>query len=247
MKPSISEDTRVAEIVTHYPQTRRLLEEVGIDYCCGGRQPLRDACRKAGLSQGDVVARLGEVIRRSKQEQARPVNWLEAPLTGLVGHIIDAHHGYLKENLPRLKGLSDKVYEAHRQRHGDMVERVKRCLEQLRIDIEMHLAKEEQILFPLIRQMEVFVAGQGLQPVIHCGTIENPIRQMEAEHESAGGILAEIRGITRQYEVPEDGCESFRALYDGLAALEANLHEHIHLENNILFPRAVELESKVGW
>ena len=127
-----------------------------------------------------------------------------------------------------------------------MLDSLGRVLEKLRVDIEMHLAKEEQILFPLIKQIESHVKQGGPEPNVHCGNIANPINQMEYEHEVAGSLLAEIQKTTSGYNPPSDACESFKALYDGLRELEDNLHEHIHLENNILFPKAVKLEGEPG-
>ena len=245
MNWEISENTSVAEVVTQYPETRRLLEEMGIDYCCGGKHSLKEACHRSGLSCRDVIGKLKEAIEQSVSEKSPSKNWIEVSLTELVQHIIDAHHTYLKEHLPRLKSLSDKVYNAHKQHHGEMIQDLKRAIETLRIDIEMHLAKEEQILFPLIKEMESFAKNQGPRPTVHCGSVENPIRQMEAEHDAAGDLLAQMRKITSEYKLPDDACESFKALYDGLKELERDLHEHIHLENNILFPKAIKLESEI--
>lgn len=246
MRSKISESTSIAEIVTQHPHTRKLFEEMGIDYCCGGKQPLKEACRKAGLSLHDVIQKLINVTTQHDSKELLSKNWSEVSLGELVQHIIAKHHVYLKEQLPRLKDLAKKVYNAHRQHHGEMIQKLLQYLEHLWTDIEMHLAKEERILFPLIQEMETFGNGQGPKPMMHCGSIENPIRQMELEHVSAGDILAEMRTITSEYQLPKDACESFRALYDGLGALEKDLHEHIQLENNILFPKAVELEGKIG-
>lgn len=246
MNYEISENITVAEIVTKYPHTRSLLEEMGIDYCCGGKHSLKEACSKIGLAPLDVMKKLEMAIEKPVSEKTESKNWAKVSLTELVEHIIAAHHKYLKENLPRLKSLSDKVYNAHKKHHGDMIQELKRALETLRIDIEMHLAKEEQILFPLIKEMEAFANNQGPKPTVHCGTVENPIRQMEAEHDAAGGLLERMRKITSEYRLPDDACESFKALYDGLKELEKDLHEHIHLENNILFPKAIELEKNLA-
>lgn len=245
MNWEITENTSVAEIITQYPDIRRLFEEMGIDYCCGGKNSLKDACQKAGLSWQNVITKLKEIIEQPNSPKSPSTNWLEVSLTELIQHILTKHHVYLKEHLPRLKNLSDKVYHAHQQNHGEMLQKLKQALETLRIDIEMHLSKEEQILFPLIKDMETFANGQGSKPIVHCGSVENPIRQMEIEHDSVGKILAQMRKITSEYQLPDDACKSFQALYDGLKELEQNLHEHIHLENNILFPKAIQLERKI--
>lgn len=246
MNLKISENTTVAEVVTQYPQTRLLLENIGIDYCCGGKRPLKDACNQAGLSWQEVITKLQGTIAQSQSGGHPSKNWGEASLTELVQHIIAEHHAYLKGNLPRLKSLANKVYHAHKSHHGEMIQQLIQSFETLRIDIEMHLGKEEQILFPLIKEMEAFAKKQGPRPTVHCGSVENPIRQMELEHDAAGDLLAQMRKITFEYKLPDDACESFKALYDGLKELEKDLHEHIHLENNILFPKAVEIEKNLA-
>jgi len=240
MAIEIPENLSVGQVVARYPQTRKAFEEMGIDYCCGGKQPISEACRKAGLNCRDVTDRLAHVIEQP--EQLPSGNWLKASLTELSDHIEQRHHTYLRENLPRLVKLAEKVYAAHKEAHGPMMKQLIQAIELLRVDIEMHLAKEEQVLFPIIRQMDAF-RGQGQAPAFHCGSIQNPIGQMEYEHDAAGQMLEQIRKITSEYELPPDACASFRALYDGIQDLEQDLHEHIHLENNILFPRAAQMES----
>lgn len=246
MNWEISENTTLAEIVTKYPRTRKFLEEIGVDYCCGGKHSLKDACNKPGLSWQDIIRKLKEIIEQPVSEKSSSKNWTEVSLTELAQHIVDIHHAYLKENMPRLKSLSDRVYIAHKQQHGEIIQELQRIIETIKIDLEMHLAKEEQILFPLIKEMEAFGNNQGPRPTVHCGSVENPIHQMMMEHEDVGGLLAQMREVASEYQLPEDACESFKALYDGLKELEKDLHEHIHLENNILFPKAIKLESKIG-
>jgi regulator of cell morphogenesis and NO signaling len=151
----------------------------------------------------------------------------------------------MKQQLPRLQGLLAKVYNAHHQNHGQMLTDLRQILEMLQDDIEMHLAKEERILFPYIRQIETYANEKRPMPEMHCGTVQNPIGQMEYEHQQVAEALSRIKEITSNFHLPDDACNTFRALYDSLKDLEADLHEHIHLENNVLFPRAVELESSV--
>ncbi len=245
MDKNITELSTVADIVTEYPQSRLLFEELSIDYCCGGKKTLKEACQNAGLSWQDVIEKLRERIQQSESKPAHTEDWTKASLTDLAGHIVNTHHGYLRDQFPRLTNLTGKVYNAHKEKHGEMIRKLKQVLDNLRIDIEMHLEKEEQILFPLIKDIEAFAAGQGPMPTVHCGTVENPIRQMEFEHDTAGDFLSRMRTITDDYQLPDDACESFKALYDGLKELEKDLHEHIHLENNILFPRAIKLENRL--
>jgi regulator of cell morphogenesis and NO signaling len=246
MTEEITITMSIAEIVVKHPETRKIFEKMGIDYCCGGRNSLKDACEKAGLSPQKGVQKLRKVIEASGRERSDDKDLDRVSLEELIDHIVSEHHAFLKKELPRLKNLREKVYQAHQQKHGRMLENLGRISEKLRIDIEMHLAKEEQILFPAIEQIENHVRQGGPEPEIHCGRITNPINQMEYEHEVAGSLLAEIQKTTSDYNPPADACESFKALYDGLRELEDNLHEHIHLENNILFPKAVQLEEEMG-
>jgi regulator of cell morphogenesis and NO signaling len=246
MTDEITITKSVAELVIKHPETRKPLEEMGIDYCCGGKHSLKEACESAGLSPQEVVDRLEKVIETSGGGKSEHKNLDNISLKELIDHIINEHHAFLKKELPRLKGLREKVYRAHQQKHGPMLESVGRIFQKLRTDIEMHLAKEEQILFPAIKQIENYIEQGGSEPEMHCGSITNPISQMEYEHEVAGSLLAEIRKSTSDYEPPTDACESFKALYDGLRELQDNLHEHIHKENNILFPKAVKLEEEMG-
>lgn len=238
----LTTNTAVKDIVVRYPQTRPVLERLGIDYCCGGNVPLAQAAQLAGIGADQALADLEEELKVRGESAAR--DWSAASLTELADHIEQTHHVFMKEQLPRLAGLLGRTLQAHKDRHGDMLHRLKHCFISLKTDIELHLAKEEQILFPLIRQMELHRQGRGPVPDMHCGTIANPIRQMEHEHDCAGEILQQIRTVTADFRLPEDACNTFKALYDGLQDLESDLHEHIHLENNILFPRAVGLEAR---
>lgn len=240
----ITENSTLADIVTIHPQTRMLLEDLSLDYCCGGKRTLKDACQKAELSPKDVIKKIEDMVEKSPASKEAK-DWSKTSLTELADHINDVHHNYLKQQFPRLERLIDKVYKAHKQHHGEMLEKLRNVLDSLRTDIEMHLAKEEQILFPMIKEIEAYVEGSGPMPIAHCGTVANPTRQMEHEHDVAGDLLARMREITNDYQLPEDACQTFKGLYEGLRDLEKDLHCHIHLENNILFPRAIETESKM--
>jgi len=243
MTAGFTGNTAVKDIVVEHPETRVVLERLGIDYCCGGKTPLAQAARQAGLSSDQVLAELDRALETGGNSDSVK-DWAAASATELADHIERTHHVFMKEQLPRLVGLLDKTLRAHAQRHGDMLKQLQRSLITLRTDIELHLAKEEQILFPFIRQIEAWQQGEGPVPEMHCGTVANPIGQMEFEHEQAGEILAQIRAITSDFRLPEDACETFRALYEGLRDMESDLHEHIHLENNILFPKAIEVEAQ---
>ena len=240
----IRQDMTVGNLVVHHPHLRQSLEQLGIDYCCGGKRPLGKAAEAAGQAWTTVEAVLTEVLAgRSKQTVT---DWNTVSLTILADHILEKHHTFMKEQLPRLDGLLAKVQRAHRAQHGDMLSELRRVYDSLRSELEAHLMKEEQILFPAIKGIDAFLAGKGERPVVHCGSVSHPIRQMEHEHDSAGNALAEMRRMTDGYRLPSDACQTFTALYDGLQAMEADLHEHIHLENNILFPKSEGQEEQMN-
>jgi regulator of cell morphogenesis and NO signaling len=166
--------------------------------------------------------------------------WASMSVADLVDHLEATHHEYLHAELPRLSALARKVATVHGERHPELAQ-VASVYEELRGDLEPHLRKEEQVLFPMIRSMAV----ARTVPQFHCGSVGNPITVMLAEHDAAGDLLAELRSLTAGYETPADGCASYRALFDGLAELERDTHLHVHKENNVLFPAVLELEDKL--
>lgn len=245
MPITIDKTTTVRDLVVGHPETRQVLESLGIDYCCGGGSKLTDAVAEARLDLADVVKTVEQAVANAEQPESIPErDWQAASLTDLAEHIESTHHVFMKQALPRLGDLFAKVLDAHGPKHGDMLTPLQTTFRALRSELEMHLMKEEQVLFPYIRQMEASVKQTGRVPQMHCGTVQNPIRQMVAEHENAGEALARMRSVTGDYALPEDACPTFRALFDGLRDVEADLHEHIHLENNILFPRTEAMEAQ---
>jgi regulator of cell morphogenesis and NO signaling len=240
----VDEKIKVADIVVQNPETRPILERMGIDYCCGGKLTLREAAENLGMAAEDVIRDLSKAIENSTDRQQYR-NWSSESVTELANYIEKTHHSFMKEQFPRLERLLEKTLSAHKEKHSQMLTELKETCAALKSEIELHLAKEEQILFPFIRQIDSFQQNQTDRPELHCGSIENPIGQMEYEHKNAGTALDKMRRITSDYKLPDDACNTFRSLYDGLKALEADLHEHIHLENNILFPRAIELEKSI--
>lgn len=229
----------VGELVAERPDRSRVFEALGIDYCCGGKKTLETACGENGINLAEVVARLQDVeIAPAKSEDE---NWLHAPMRSLIEHILRTHHAYLKSELPRLTGLAEKVESRHAKKEPRLSE-LKGVYAGLRAELDMHMMKEEQILFPAIVQME----ETNAKPSLGCGFLSGPVSVMESEHESAAEALAAIRSLTDQYTPPEWACNTFRALVDALQKLEADLHEHIHKENNVLFPRALEMEQRLA-
>ncbi len=226
-------ETTLADIVTANPGAARALERHHLDYCCGGRQTLSAACSEQGLDPQLVLDDL-----QATPDAGHP-DWASMAPTELVDHIEATHHRYLHDELPRLDALAEKVAGVHAARHPELPG-VAELVAALRADLEPHLAKEERVLFPMIRELDASVTA----PDFHCGTLANPIRVMLAEHDQVGELLAELRDTTDGYAVPTDGCASYRALYTGLAELEADTHLHVHKENNVLFPAVLALDSR---
>jgi regulator of cell morphogenesis and NO signaling len=228
-------ETTVGQWVARRPSTSRIFESFGIDYCCGGNKTLGQACAEQRLDPQAVLARLQE----DEHSGAGPAaSWLDAPLAELCDHIEVTHHAYLKTELPRLTEIVAKVVRVHGADHAEL-KSVQQALAELRAELEPHMFKEEQILFPAIRWLE-----RSQSPVAFpFGSIANPIGMMELEHDGAGNALRQIREFTRDYEVPDGACNTYRAMLDGLHALEQDMHVHVHKENSILFPRAVQRET----
>lgn len=229
----------VGDLVIQYPHAADMLEQLGIDFCCGGKQPWDAACAAKGLDATTLL----QAIKASRPAQSptQTVDCSTMTMTQLADHIEQTHHAFLKEQLPKVGSMVTKIAEVHGPNHGELRELAQVYLG-LDAELSQHMAKEEQILFPFVRELE----KADSQPSFHCGSIANPIRVMEMEHDKAGQALARLRQLSGDYTTPEDGCATYRATMDGLKELELDLHQHIHKENNILFPRAVEAEKKLG-
>lgn len=227
----------VGTLVAERPSRARLFEKHGIDYCCGGKMSLAQAAAKASV---DLSVLLEELRLHDQESPPDEVNWLEVPLPELCRNIVDTHHAYLRTELPRLETLTKKIAHVHGDHHPEL-NKVADLFLALKEELENHMEKEERILFPLIEELSVATT----RPQFHCGSVGNPIRVMEYEHDNAAYALERLRELTHNYSTPEDGCPTYRATMDALAHFEKDMHHHIHKENNALFPRAVELEASL--
>ena len=231
-------DKTVRDLASRNPSAARTFESFGIDYCCGGERSLAQACSAAKVSVEEVMRALEQTPAKGDDR-----DWQAASLTELVKHSIEKHHAYVRAEIPRLIALLAKVVRVHRLNHVEL-EKIEFSFLALAEELTLHLLKEERMLFPYIEQLED-AAKSGRRPVpAMFGTVRNPVRMMAMEHDSAGELLRKMREVTNGYTVPEDGCMSYRLLYRALPEFEADLHEHIHLENNILFLRAIVLEEE---
>ncbi|HVJ05963.1 MAG TPA: iron-sulfur cluster repair di-iron protein [Candidatus Saccharimonadales bacterium] len=229
----------VREIALEQPSSIRVFEQFGIDYCCGGRKPLAEACVAGKLELEEVISAL-EAASRNAVPVAQ--DWSHSSLEVLSGHIVSTHHVYVKTELPRLAVLAQKVVGRHGATTPELPV-IQTTLAHLDEELTQHLAKEETILFPYIVALERANAVGSAKPHGCFGTVANPIAMMTEEHDAAGALIAKIRSLGHNFVTPPDACPTYHAFYDGLAAFERDLHQHIHLENNILFPRAIELEK----
>lgn len=237
---SANVEKTVRDLAVEVPGATRIFEKLGIDYCCGGGKSLQDACFGAGVSVEEVM----EALESGRERYSGQGNeeWQLRSLTELIDHITQEHHAYTKSELERLDPLSAKVASVHGGNHPELL-KVRELVLALQKDLIPHMLKEEQVLFSYIAQLEDASRNGQPAPTPFFGTVRNPIRMMIQEHDTAGDLLRDLRSQSRSYEVPSDGCISYRTLYQALQELERDLHQHIHLENNILFPRAVTLES----
>ena len=231
---TITANKTVGELAAEIPNSTRLFEKLGIDYCCAGQKPLEEACAGLNLSVDDVLRALEQ-----SPGTAVDCDWNTTPLGELVDHIVEKHHTYVKNEVPRLQALIAKVVGVHGKNHTELQE-VSEAFSALANELAAHLMKEEQILFPYVKQMASGAGGGSA-----CfGSVENPIAVMMMEHDNAGEQLRNIRQVTGNYTIPDDACQSYKMLFSALVEFEQDLHQHIHLENNILFPRAIQLEQK---
>jgi len=222
----------IGQLALEEPRAIAVLEKMSIDYCCHGNRSISRACEDAGISVEELLTAIG-----GSPAGVAARDWAAVPLKKIQDFIVETHHLFTREMLDTVNQLAEKVATRHGERHPEVM-KVRTLAQQLSSDLMPHMMKEEQILFPYVEQLE---AGDAEPPFF--GTVQNPIRMMMMEHDAAAEILRELRAATDDYRLPADACISFRALYERLNDLEQDLHRHIHLENNVLFPRAAELEA----
>lgn len=228
----------VGELVARQPALSRVFEQVGIDYCCGGKKPLEQACREKGLDVESVRAKLEACAATA---EAPSVDAASMSLTALADHIEQTHHAYLRREFPRLDWMTEKVANVHGD-HEPRLRQMRQTFLELVAELSSHMMKEEKILFPMIRQLE----ASSTAPAFHCGSLANPMMQMESEHRDSGSALEKLSELSDGYTPPDWACNTYRAMLDGLAHLQLDLHQHIHKEESILFPRALEREAELS-
>jgi len=235
------ENARVGDVVASDFRTAAVFQRFGIDFCCGGRRSIANACRGAGVDQGAILAAL-ESLRPEDALADDVASW---PIGRLVAQILETHHAYIRESTPLISGYLEKLVSVHGARHPELA-RIENAFRQVSRDLGPHLMKEEHVLFPYITELVEWATSNDEQPRSSpFGSVGNPIRMMEREHEEVGKEMRLIRELTSDFTPPEDGCTTYRVCFSELLRFEQDLHRHVHLENNILFPKVLALEESV--
>jgi regulator of cell morphogenesis and NO signaling len=227
---------KIGEIVTKFPKAGEVFKEYKIDFCCGGDRPLLTAIKEQNLNEPEILDKINRLYEEAKSINVEDKNWEEAPFGELIDYVVNTHHAYLNVELPRISELTTKILRVHGGGHEELAT-VYRLFHSLKMELEQHLIKEETIEFPLIKEYEKNKSEDILNKAVKI------VEELESEHTAAGDIIKELRKVTNDYLVPDDGCNSYRLTYAKLEELEADLFKHIHLENNILFPRFIALKK----
>lgn len=229
----------IGELALEVPHAISVLEKLQIDYCCKGGRTIAEACADAGVTTTEMLQEIG--AGRATDDG---LQWQKETLAALQKYLVETHHAFTRDILETILHLADKVAMRHGPRHAEVMS-VQKIVREIYDDLIPHMLKEEQVLFPYIEQMEAAIGRGEEPPMPFFGTVQNPVRMMMMEHDAVGELLARLRVETKDYSLPEDACLSFRALYERLGDIEQDLHQHIHLENNLLFPRAASMEESV--
>jgi regulator of cell morphogenesis and NO signaling len=238
---NFTSETKVKDITLADPSARHVLEDARVDYCCGGGKSLQEACVHAGVDAQEILKQLRE---NSQHVDPSEANWTASPLSDLTAHIKNHHHQYVREAILRINPLLEKVKAKHGEQHPELAE-IETSFHAVGREMILHMQKEEKILFPFIEALDRAANGIGTLEPPFFQTIRNPIHAMMKEHDAAGDLVKQIREASTEYAAPEVACTSYKALFQELREFERDLQQHVHLENNILFPRAVELEAAV--
>lgn len=242
MTTSTLANRTVGELATEMPVSITVFEKWRIDYCCGGMRPIAEACADVGKTLDEFSAALRAAAAPPASVDRQ---WDGETLATIARDIVGTYHVYTRDELQTLSSLAQKVLEVHGLRHSEL-QQVVYLVEALAADMRPHMLKEEQVLFPYVEELEEALEKGETPPTPFFGTVRHPIRMMMLEHDRVGELLAAVRSVTGGFTPPEDGCFSYRELYRRLAEFERITHEHVHVENNVYFPRAVSLEERAG-
>lgn len=231
MKITFNSNQKIGEIAAVHPKAADIFINYEIDFCCGGDRTLKTALKDQGINEQEIINKLNTSYEEFISKDYKGIDWTKAPMADLIDYIVQKHHIFLKEELPVVDSLIAKIFKVHYSDSGEILSKVRRLFSSLKLELEEHLIKEEEILFPAIKEYEKNPSKELLEKAI------NVMNETEDEHDKAGDILKEIRKITNRYELPETACRSYEITYEKLKGIEEDLYRHIHLENNILFER----------
>ncbi|MCC6278950.1 MAG: iron-sulfur cluster repair di-iron protein [Saprospiraceae bacterium] len=238
--PVAERPLNVGEMVVADYRKAEVFRKYGIDYCCGGKKPLEEVCRQKGIDLQNVQNDLNALDQKPDDAGQNFDIW---ELDALAAHIVEKHHNYVSESVPMLYELGAKVARVHGERHPELIE-IANLFRAVGQELQMHMHKEELMLFPQIAKMAASRRNGTSITRPFFGSVENPIHMMESEHESSGNDMEEIRRLSHDFTPPMDACTSYCVLYAKLQEFEQDLHQHVHLENNILFPKSITLEKE---
>ncbi len=234
------QNTTIAELVSQDYRKASVFKKYGMDFCCGGKRPVAEACERKDID----VAQLEKELRNIETHEAAPTeHFQDWDIDFMVDYIVQNHHRYTKRKLPELEEYAQKVAKVHGEANPETKE-VNEIVQQMKIDLQMHMQKEEQILFPVVKKLVEADEANLRSEALQIENIDQPIQMMEQEHDDAGEALHRLRDITQGFEPPSHACNTYRVLYAQLKDFEADMHKHIHLENNLLFPQALELKEE---
>jgi regulator of cell morphogenesis and NO signaling len=237
---TVTPEATIREIVAADYRTAAVFQRHGLDFCCNGCRTIEEGCREAGVEAAAVLRELDAVLAAPADGTPRFEAW---DARTLIDHIVTTHHEYVRQALPALQQHAEKIASVHGERHPELVH-IAGLVRRVAAEMTDHMVKEERVLFPFIAALEAAAADGVRVPRPPFGTVANPIHAMEAEHEFVGDAMAEMRHLTGGFTPPEDACATYRVCLQELDGFERDLHAHVHLENNLLFPKAVALEAR---
>ncbi|CAH2214690.1 iron-sulfur cluster repair di-iron protein [Tepidibacter aestuarii] len=231
MKNVFNINQKIGEIATKFPKAIDIFMSYEIDFCCGGDRPLKEALKEQEMNEKEVIDKLNKYYSEFVNKNNEETDWTKSSMSNLIDYIVQKHHGFMRETLPITNELINKILRVHYVDNGEILSKVHKLFNNLKLELEEHLIKEEEVLFPLIKEYEKNPSKETKEKAIAT------MNETEDEHDKAGDILKEIRRVTNKYEVPETGCNSFKIAYEKMQEIESDLFKHIHLENNILFEK----------
>ncbi len=237
----IQKENKIGDVVAGNFHTAKVFEKLGLDFCCGGKKTINDACLEKGLDPVAVLEQLSKTGERNISSD----HFDKWDAGFLIDYIVNNHHNYVRSSIPSITDHLDKVVNAHGSRHPELL-KIQKNFTEIKDELLAHMQKEEKMLFPYMKNIESAVQHSAKINVAPFGSVNNPVKAMESEHETAGKLMSEIHSLSNNYDPPQNACGTFKVLFGELKEFEQDLHQHVHLENNILFPKAIEMEKSLN-